>query len=538
MKKFIWLLIIPFLTCCTGCEKNEDDTIVVNKSDETFAPSKVRPVLEKQQKAAFTYFYDFAEENSGLAYEGYNHGSKAVTIGGSGFGIMSLIVGAERGWITREQAIERTVKAVRWLGKADRYKGIWSHWHSPDGKAFPFGNQVEAGDAVETSFLITGLIAAQEYFNGGTELEKEISDSVTSFINTIDWNHYTNGENHLYWIWHTPNNTYELPVKGWNEGLITYLLALGAPEGHRISKEAYTAGWQSNGGFCNNNRENYGYKLPLGQENGGPLFFAHYSFVGLNPMRMKDNYAFYWQNNVAHAMINRHYCVYEAPSNYQYSANMWGLTACNGIGSKGYSARCPGNDDGIIAPTAALASYPYVPFYATQVLMSMDQIDALQGKYGIGDSYEPAIGQANNNHLAIDQGPIVVMIENYRSGLIWDLVMRSEYIQNCLKMAGIELDPVLEEGFAYTTINTETKQYDMMMHPEREQYELDFYAAEAGNATLSISSDNKEVFTTNFECQQGHNRFDFKSNNLLKGRKYTLTVNKNDKTYELPVHLH
>lgn len=538
MKKFIWLLIIPFLTCCTGCEKNEDDTIVVNKSDETFAPSKVRPVLEKQQKAAFTYFYDFAEENSGLAYEGYNHGSKAVTIGGSGFGIMSLIVGAERGWITREQAIERTVKAVRWLGKADRYKGIWSHWHSPDGKAFPFGNQVEAGDAVETSFLITGLIAAQEYFNGGTELEKEISDSVTSFVNTIDWNHYTNGENHLYWIWHTPNNTYELPVKGWNEGLITYLLALGAPEGHRISKEAYTAGWQSNGGFCNNNRENYGYKLPLGQENGGPLFFAHYSFVGLNPMRMKDNYAFYWQNNVAHAMINRHYCVYEAPSNYQYSANMWGLTACNGIGSKGYSARCPGNDDGIIAPTAALASYPYVPFYATQVLMSMDQIDALQGKYGIGDSYEPAIGQANNNHLAIDQGPIVVMIENYRSGLIWDLVMRSEYIQNCLKMAGIELDPVLEEGFAYTTINTETKQYDMMMHPDREQYELDFYAAEAGNATLSISSDNKEVFTTNFECQQGHNRFDFKSNNLLKGRKYTLTVNKNDKTYELPVHLH
>lgn len=538
MKKFIWLLIIPFLTCCTGCEKNEDDTIVVNKSDETFAPSKVRPVLEKQQKAAFTYFYDFAEENSGLAYEGYNHGSKAVTIGGSGFGIMSLIVGAERGWITREQAIERTVKAVRWLGKADRYKGIWSHWHSPDGKAFPFGNQVEAGDAVETSFLITGLIAAQEYFNGGTELEKEISDSVTSFINTIDWNHYTNGENHLYWIWHTPNNTYELPVKGWNEGLITYLLALGAPEGHRISKEAYTAGWQSNGGFCNNNRENYGYKLPLGQENGGPLFFAHYSFVGLNPMRMKDNYAFYWQNNVAHAMINRHYCVYEAPSNYQYSANMWGLTACNGIGSKGYSARCPGNDDGIIAPTAALASYPYVPFYATQVLMSMDQIDALQGKYGIGDSYEPAIGQANNNHLAIDQGPIVVMIENYRSGLIWDLVMRSEYIQNCLKMAGIELDPVLEEGFAYTTINTETKQYDMMMHPDREQYELDFYAAEAGNATLSISSDNKEVFTTNFECQQGHNRFDFKSNNLLKGKKYTLTVNKNDKTYELPVHLH
>lgn len=538
MKKFIWLLIIPFLTCCTGCEKNEDDTIVVNKSDETFAPSKVRPVLEKQQKAAFTYFYDFAEENSGLAYEGYNHGSKAVTIGGSGFGIMSLIVGAERGWITREQAIERTVKAVRWLGKADRYKGIWSHWHSPDGKAFPFGNQVEAGDAVETSFLITGLIAAQEYFNGGTELEKEISDSVTSFVNTIDWNHYTNGENHLYWIWHTPNNTYELPVKGWNEGLITYLLALGAPEGHRISKEAYTAGWQSNGGFCNNNRENYGYKLPLGQENGGPLFFAHYSFVGLNPMRMKDNYAFYWQNNVAHAMINRHYCVYEAPSNYQYSANMWGLTACNGIGSKGYSARCPGNDDGIIAPTAVLASYPYVPFYATQVLMSMDQIDALQGKYGIGDSYEPAIGQANNNHLAIDQGPIVVMIENYRSGLIWDLVMRSEYIQNCLKMAGIELDPVLEEGFAYTTINTETKQYDMMMHPDREQYELDFYAAEAGNATLSISSDNKEVFTTNFECQQGHNRFDFKSNDLLKGKKYTLTVNKNNKTYELPVHLH
>lgn len=538
MKKFIWLLIIPFLTCCTGCEKNEDDTIVVNKSDETFAPSKVRPVLEKQQKAAFTYFYDFAEENSGLAYEGYNHGSKAVTIGGSGFGIMSLIVGAERGWITREQAIERTVKAVRWLGKADRYKGIWSHWHSPDGKAFPFGNQVEAGDAVETSFLITGLIAAQEYFNGGTELEKEISDSVTSFVNTIDWNHYTNGENHLYWIWHTPNNTYELPVKGWNEGLITYLLALGAPEGHRISKEAYTAGWQSNGGFCNNNRENYGYKLPLGQENGGPLFFAHYSFVGLNPMRMKDNYAFYWQNNVAHAMINRHYCVYEAPSNYQYSANMWGLTACNGIGSKGYSARCPGNDDGIIAPTAALASYPYVPFYATQVLMSMDQIDALQGKYGIGDSYEPAIGQANNNHLAIDQGPIVVMIENYRSGLIWDLVMRSEYIQNCLKMAGIELDPVLEEGFAYTTINTETKQYDMMMHPDREQYELDFYAAEAGNATLSISSDNKEVFTTNFECQQGHNRFDFKSNNLLKGKKYTLKVSKNEKTYELPVHLH
>lgn len=538
MKKIIWIFLIPFLSCCTGCEKENEETIVVNKSDETYAPSNVRPVLERQQKAAFTYFYDFAEENSGLAYEGYNHGDKVVTIGGSGFGLMSLIVGAERGWITREQAIERTVKAVRWLGKADRYKGVWSHWHSADGKAYPFGNQVEAGDAVETSFLVTGLIAAQEYFNGGTELEKEISDSVTSFINTIDWNHYTNGENHLYWIWHSPTDTYELAVKGWNEGMVTYILALGAPEGHRISKEAYTQGWQSNGSFCNNNRENYGYKLPLGQDYGGPLFFAHYSFVGLNPMRMKDNYAFYWQNNVAHAMINRHYCVYEAPSTYQYSASMWGLTACNGIGSKGYSARCPSNDDGIIAPTAALASYPYVPFYATQVLMNMDKISALQGKYGIGDSYEPATGQSNNNHLAIDQGPIVVMIENYRSGLIWDLVMGSEYIQNCLKMAGIELDPVLEEGFAYTTINTETKQYDMMMHPDREQYELDFYAAEAGSATLTISSDNKTVFSTDYNCIQGHNRFDFKSTDLLKGKKYTLRVNKNDKTYELPVYLH
>jgi len=263
-------------------------------------------------------------------------------------------------------------------------------------------------------------------------------------------------------------NRLTMHIKGWNEGLISYILALGAPEPMNISYDVYNNGWLSGGGIINRTGKFYGYDLVLGENYGGPMFFAHYSFMGLNPNLMEDNYTNYWQQNVSHTMINRHYCVYAAPKDFKYSETDWGLTACyGGRPPWGYSARSPLNDDGVIAPTAALGSYPYTPFYSTQVLIHLAEYSLAHGTYGFADAYSPETSTSEKKHLAIDQGPIVVMMENYRSGLIWNLLMKNADIQKGLALAGMKAKPNFKEGFHKAISNTYTNEYDMMRHPDR-----------------------------------------------------------------------
>ncbi len=531
----VFLFILFFFSC----KDPIPPTIVVVKNDETYAPEKVRTVLNEWQRKNFSYFYEGASP-TGLAYEGNDRGD-VVTTGGTGFGLMALIVGAERGFITRDQAVNQTKKIVQFLGKAERFKGVWSHWYNPDGTAHAFGDQVKTGDVIETSFLMAGLLTAYEYYVQNNQAEKEIRDSVASFQKTVNWKFYTNSQDVLYWLWYSQENRFALQIRGWNEGLISYILALGAPEPNNISIGAYNEGWLSNGGIVKSNRNFYDYTLPLGEPYGGPLFFAHYSFLGLNPGKMKDNYVNYWQQNVAHTLINRHYCIYEAPKSYKYSETDWGLTACyGGRPPWNYSARSPLNDDGVIAPTAAMSSFPYTPFYSMQMLLRLAEYPLAQGTYGFADAYSPETSTSEKKHLAIDQGPIVVMMENYRSGLIWNLLMKNEAIQRGLSLAGFSTQPEFTEGFHKAISNTYTKQYDMMRHPDRETFELDFYVKNAGSTKFKfLNTSNEVALDTTVQAINGENIFKFKnSKTLINPKQYTIKMTSPDnKEYSLVVRL-
>ncbi len=514
------------LLSLAACGKEPEPTIIVDKNDDTYSPAKVQPVLEEWQRKNFSYFYEGGDPLTGMAYEGNERGT-TVTTGGSGFGVMALIVGSERGWITRQQAAIQTQKIVRFLGKADRFKGMWSHWYNTDGTAHPFGNQVKTGDVIESSFMMAGLLTAAEYYTSNSPVEAEIRDSVVSFRNTMDWKFYAQSGTELKWLWYSPENRFELNINGWHEGWIAYILALGAPDNHAISESVYKQGWQKNGDFYHPNRMFYGYELPLGENKGGPLFFAHYSFLGLNPQLLEDNYVNYWKQNVAHTMINRHYCVTDAPKAHKYDENNWGLTACyGGKPPWEYKARSPANDDGVIAPTAALASYPYTPFYSTQVLLHLAGLPLAHGTYGFADSYSPSTNTSEKKHLAIDQGPIVVMMENYRSGLIWNLMMKSEHVKRGLSRAGVKVKPVYEQGFHLAMLNTETELYDMMRHPDRKLFELHYSVQSAGNVRFTITNKslNKVVLEKTVQAPSGEQIFDFDSKEIINGKAHIIKM--------------
>lgn len=539
MKILLKLISGALILSCSCSPKASSEDGVYTEGDRTYAPEAVRKVLDRQQKAAFSYFYDGAEPESGMAYEG-NERENVVTTGGSGFGVMALIVGIERGWISREEGVGRMLGILDFLTKADRYGGVWSHWYNPDGSYAPFGDQKATGDLVETSFMMAGLLAAREYYTGNSENERLIRESIDNLYATVDWAKYAGPDKDgLYWLWYSETDRFSLKISGWNEALITYIMALAAPDGHSITPEIYERGWNVPG-FPS--RKTYGYTFPLGsQDTGGPLFFSHYSFLGLNPRLMQDSNAWYWQQNVSHTMINRHYCLNEASESRRYNVGMWGLTACYGAGSRpGYSARSPKNDDGVIAPTAALSSYPYTPFYSTQVLLALDELPECQGAYGLADSYMPSEKAATRKHLAIDQGPIVVMIENYRSGLIWDLLMKNEHVKSALAKAKIG-SPEYKEGFPFSNVETVSGRMDLMEHPDRAVYEIEYFIPEPGTVHFDIvrDSDGETVQAHDIVSEAGLHAFVFDEAKITRGRKYSVRmVAPSGKTYRLPVILH
>jgi len=279
----------------------------------------------------------------------------------------------------------------------------------------------------------------------------------------------------------------------------------------------------------------------LGEDKGGPLFFAHYSFLGLDPRKIEDQYVNYWKQNVAHTMINRNYCLVEAPATYKYDEKNWGLTACSGakLPAWNYLARSPLNDDGVIAPTAALGSYPYTPFYSTQVLLQLAKNTLAQGTYGFADAYCPQTSTSEKKELAIDEGPIVVMMENYRSGLIWNLMMKNEHVKAGLLLAGVKVQPDYQEGFNLAVTNTVTHEFDMMRHPDREVFELNYIVSSAGNTTFKItSSSNVLIVDTILNATSGENIFAFKSSKILNGKQYTIKMKTpNGREYPLIVRL-
>lgn len=393
-------------------------------------------LLTLVQEQTFRYFWDFGHPASGMARE-RNSSGDLVTIGGSGFGVMAILAGIERGFITRSEGMNRLEKIINFLITADRFHGVWPHWlNGNTGKVIPFSEKDDGGDLVETAFMIQGLLTVRQYLNNSNAQESSIIDAINQLWEEVEWDWYTRGgENVLYWHW-SPNYGWEMnhQIRGWNEALIVYVLAASSPT-HSIDPQVYHQGWALSGGMANG-KTFFEINLPLGEDYGGPLFFAHYSFLGLDPRTLEDQYANYWNQNVNHSLINREYAIHNPHHFVGYGENSWGFTASDN--HQGYSAHSPTNDLGVITPTAALSSIPYTPVESMAALKHFYYImgDRLWGEYGFFDAFNPTEEWVANSFLAIDQGPIIIMIENFQTGLFWNLFMSNPEISAGLEKLG------------------------------------------------------------------------------------------------------
>lgn len=399
-------------------------------------------LLTKVQQQTFRYFWDFAHPKSGLAREGSKHAANIVTSGGSGFGIMAILVAIERGFITRSQGFQRMQTIVAFLkNTAQNFHGVYPHWlDGATGATIPFSPNDNGADLVETSFLMQGLITVRQYFNGADALETALRSDINTIINRVEWNWFQqNNQNVLYWHW-SPDKAWVMnhKIQGWNECFITYILAASSAN-YSITKAVYDQGWARNGAI-KNGKQFYGITLPLGEDYGGPMFFEHYSFLGLNPTNLSDNYAVYKDQAKNHALINYNYCKANPKQWYGYSDSVWGLTASNI--RNGYTASSPTNDQGFIAPTAALSSMPFTPDESMAALKFYYYVlgDKIFKEYGFTDAFSLDVlrngAWFDDAFLAIDQGPIIVMIENYRTGLLWNLFMSAPEVKTGLQKLG------------------------------------------------------------------------------------------------------
>jgi hypothetical protein len=450
-QSLILFCLITILSCGSDNGPGYQEPFIPEPEDPvTVDPLTDEEIMDLTQQTTFKYFWDFANSNSGAAKERYHPDNPSlnqnvVTTGGTGFGLMAILVGIERGYITRQQGYERLNKILNFLENANRFHGAWSHWvDGGTGNVIPFSPQDDGGDLVETAFLAQGLICVKEYFKNGSTDELALANKADALWKGVEWNWYTQGQNALYWHW-SPNYSFAINhrLKGYNETMIAYILAAASPN-YPITKEVYTNGWADNGNIVASNSQ-YGFPLILKHDGspqyGGPLFFSHYSFLGLNPSSLTDQYANYWNLVVNHTKINRQYCI-SNPKNFEdYGVDCWGLTASysrNSDGSIGYSAHSPVNDLGVISPTAAISSIPYTPSQSLEVMHYLYQNkDKLLGPAGFYDAFSPEynfwVGKA---YLAIDQGPQIIMIENHRTGLRWNLFMQNEDVKNGLDLLG------------------------------------------------------------------------------------------------------
>lgn len=457
MKKYTLSLLILALSLFIGvsCKYSQKSNLKTESIDlKTLSDEELLDLVQKQ---TFNYFWEGAEPNSGLARERLHMDDQyptspknTVTTGGSGFGLMAILVGVEREFISKDQALGRFERIVDFLGKADRFHGAWPHWMNGEtGKVLAFSKKDDGGDLVETAFLVQGLLTVKQYFQGDNNREKVLREKIQKLWEEVEWSWYTKGgEDVLYWHW-SPKYQWEMnfPVGGYNEALIMYVLAAASPT-YPISKSVYEKGWARSGDIAKGTTF-YGIDTELNHYEHddapvGPLFWAHYSHTGLNPKGLKDQYADYWKLNRNHALIHYMHCVANPNSFKGYGEDSWGLTSSYSL--KGYSGHRPDSDLGVISPTAAISSIPYTPKESIKFIRNLYiKKDTLIGKYGPYDAYSEEHKWYLPRYLAIDQGPIPVMIENYRSGLLWNLFMKDSDVQKGLINLGFT-SPFIKEN--------------------------------------------------------------------------------------------
>lgn len=469
----------------TAIDEIGRESAVSDTLDSKAVPMDDEAFLDMVQAYTFRYFWDFAHPESGLARE-RNTSGDLVTMGGSGFGCMAILVGIERGFITRQEGLQRLLTIVDFLESADRFYGVFPHWmNGTNGNTIPFSTYDDGGDIVETAFLLQGLLAVRAYFSANTADEVVLRQKITGIWEAVNWNWYRKqDESVIYWHW-SPNHDFRinLPVRGFNESLIVYVLAAASPT-NAVPTRTYHEGWA--GSNYENGRTYFGTQLPLGPRRGGPLFFTHYSFMGLDPRGLTDDYANYFIQGVAQTTINRDWCIVN-PGNYDgYSENCWGLTASDDP-IQGYLAHEPdqARDNGTITPTAALSSMPYTPEASIAALKHMYRTygEKLWGAMGFYDAFNPSLDWTADSYLAIDQGPIIGMIENYRTGLLWNYFMQDEAILFGLDRLGFSRDTTT---VAVPLIPAEKLAWNVWPNPVRSQLTIDINLDKATQIALQL----------------------------------------------------
>lgn len=516
---------------------------------------KDRILLDETQKACIDFAWKGGDPTSGLAYETtekWNTGTHPATVGGTGFAIMSFVVGVERGWIPRPEAVARIVKIATFLrDKTARASlhGAFPHWiEGSTGESLKFSKELGiASDIVETAYLMEGLLIARRYFNKDGE-EAHLRELITGLWNDIDWKWYTNNEeNGLYWHWDPEQGRgfkATLKILGFNECQIAYILALASPT-KPISAQAARF-WSSGSGY--QTKVFLGYKLQASLDDPGPMFLAHYSYMAMDPRRIADTWVNngYMVRNITQTLINHSYCLYEAPKANGYSEVLWGLTACRTPG--GYEANSPAHDSGTIAPTAALSSIPYTPYYSLQMLRNLAGPLRAQiwGIYGPYDAYNPSRNWVTKDiFLGIDTLPIVCMIENYRSGLLWRLFMEEPLVQKALDTAGLH-EPRFDVGFPEMVVPNHKENgrwvpdaCDLVRHPDRGVYEVPYWTKNATEASFELREKAGTVLlTTVIHTVPGRNVLSFPQLIPGDGRACELTMTVEGKKYTVPVRMH
>jgi hypothetical protein len=415
-------------------------------------------LLTMLQEACFRYYWEGAHPDAGMALENIPGDDRIVAAGASGFGIMALVAGVDRGFITREQGLQRLTKIVTFLERAPRYHGAWSHFmNGTTAESMPvFGVFDDGGDLVETAFLIEGLLAARQYFHSATEAERNLYTRITRLWETVEWDWYRREPDMDALFWHWSANWaahINHRLTGFNEVMIVYLLAIASPT-HPVPSDLYYSGWAgqseaavnyrrgwgstTDGDHYANGHTYYGTKLDVGVGRGGPLFFTHYSFLGFDPHALTDRYTNYFENSRNLARINLAYSIENPGRHKGYGPDAWGLTASDG--PRGYAAQAPElkDDQGNITPTGALSSFPYTPEASMAAFKHYyrDLGDRVWGVYGPRDAFNPDHDWVSPIFMGLNQAPITVMIENERTGLLWKLFMSNPEIKPMLDRIG------------------------------------------------------------------------------------------------------
>jgi hypothetical protein len=435
-------------------------------------PPAQQRLVDDLERRTFDWFWDSADPKTGLVPDHYP-GESFSSIAAVGFGLTAYGVGVERGYITREQAAERTLATLRFFSDAPQnaseddtagYHGFYYHFlDMQTGKRF--GRWVELS-SVDTTLLLGGVLFAQSYFDRDTPAEREIRALADAIYRRVDWP-WMQARAPLISMGWTPGGQF-IPAdwKGYNEGMLVYILALGSPT-HPVQPAAWKA-WTST------NDTTWGAFYGKTFLNFAPMFGHQYSHVWVDFRGIRDDWnrehdLDYFENSRRATYSQRNYAIANPGHWTGYGANVWGLTASNGPGGivveqgdktlkfEGYTARGAGldyiSDDGTIAPTAAGGSIAFAPEIVIPALATMKQRYGkfIYDRYGFVDAFNPSfhiktelrtgrlvpeLGWVDSVQLGIDQGPIVLMIENWRSDFVWKVMRRNPYIRDGLEKAG------------------------------------------------------------------------------------------------------